>query len=102
MTSVVDAESLLAIDIGSVNTRALLFDVVDGQYHFLAAGMASSTWGAPFFDVGEGVHNALTRLFEITSRPMVGPDSRLLIPTQQDGSSQKNQQYPGFRQEPGP
>jgi hypothetical protein len=86
MTSVVDAESLLAIDIGSVNTRALLFDVVDGQYHFLAAGMASSTWGAPFFDVGEGVHNALSRLFDITSRPLVGADSRLLIPTQADGS----------------
>jgi hypothetical protein len=86
MTSVVDAESLLAIDIGSVNTRALLFDAVDGQYHFLAAGVAPSTWGAPFFDVGEGVHIAITRLQEITSRPLLGNENRLQLPTQPDGS----------------
>ena len=86
MTSVVDADSLLAIDIGSVNTRALLFDAVDGQYHFLAAGTAPSTWGAPFFDVGEGVHIAVSRLQEITSRPLLGSENRLQIPTQPDGS----------------
>lgn len=86
MTSVVDADSLLAIDIGSVNTRAILFDIVDGQYHFLAAGSAPSTWGAPFFDVGEGVHLAITRLQEITSRPLLGAENRLQIPTQPDGS----------------
>ena len=86
MTSVVDAESLLAIDIGSVNTRALLFDAVDGQYHFLAAGSAPSTWTAPFFDVGEGVHNAISRLQEITSRPLLGNENKLQIPTQPDGT----------------
>ncbi len=86
MTSVVDAESLLAIDIGSVNTRALLFDAVDGQYHFLAAGTAPSSWGAPFFDIGEGVHLAVTRLQEITSRPLLGSENRLQIPTQPDGT----------------
>ncbi|GAP08670.1 MAG TPA: hypothetical protein DEQ80_07440 [Anaerolinea thermolimosa] len=86
MTSVVDADSLLTIDIGSVNTRAILFDIVDGQYHFLAAGSAPSTWGAPFFDVGEGVHLAISRLQEITSRPLLGAENRLQIPTQPDGS----------------
>lgn len=86
MTSVVDAESLLAIDIGSVNTRALLFDAVDGQYHFLAAGTAPSSWGAPFFDVGEGVHLAVSRLQEITSRPILSGENRLQIPTQPDGT----------------
>ena len=55
MTSLVDAESVLTIDIGSVNTRALLFDVVDGQYHFLAGAVAPFTGGAPFFDISEGV-----------------------------------------------
>lgn len=86
MTSIVDAESLLAIDIGAVNTRALLFDVVDGQYKFLAAGMAPSTHLAPFFDLAEGVHNAIDRLQEVTSRPLLSTDSRILIPTQPDGS----------------
>lgn len=86
MTSIVDAESLLAIDIGSVNTRALLFDIVDGQYHFLAAGSSPSTDGAPFFDVSEGVHIAVSRLQEVTDRPLLSQEHRILIPTQPDGS----------------
>jgi hypothetical protein len=87
MTSIVDAESLLTLDIGAVTTRALLFDVVDGQYHFLAAGSAPSTHAAPFYDVAEGVHIAITRLQEITERPLVNPENnRILIPTQPDGS----------------
>lgn len=86
MASVIDAESFLAIDIGSTTTRALLFDVVDGTYHFLAAGSAPSTWAAPFHDVGEGVHLALTRLQEITSRPLMDEGSRLILPTRSDGS----------------
>jgi hypothetical protein len=86
MTSLVDAESVLAIDIGSLNTRALLFDVVDGQYHFIAASSASTTSGAPFYDISEGVHNAITRLQEITGRALSGTDARLIIPTQADGS----------------
>jgi hypothetical protein len=86
MTSIVDAESLLAIDIGSVNTRALLFDIVDGQYHYLAGGIAPSTHGAPFFDVAEGVHIAVTRLQEITDRPLLNAENRIVVPTQTDGS----------------
>jgi hypothetical protein len=86
MTSLVDAESVLAIDIGSLNTRALLFDVVDGQYHFIAASNAPTTAAQPFNDVSEGVHIALSRLQEITGRSLSGTDARLLIPTQADGS----------------
>ena len=86
MTSIVDAESLLAIDIGAVNTRALLFDIVEGQYHFLAAGSSPSTQAAPFFDASEGVHIAISRLEEITGRPLLSPEHRILIPTQADGS----------------
>jgi hypothetical protein len=87
MTSIVDAESLLTLDIGAVTTRALLFDIVDGQYHFLAAGSAPSTHGAPFYDVAEGVHIAVTRLQQITDRPLLNPENnRIVIPTQPDGT----------------
>jgi hypothetical protein len=87
MTSIVDAESLLTLDVGAVTTRALLFDVVDGQYHFLAAGSAPSTHGAPFFDVAEGVHIAISRLQQITERPLLNSENnRIVIPTQPDGS----------------
>jgi len=86
MTSLVDAESVLAIDIGSLNTRALLFDVVDGVYHFIASASAATTVAAPFHDVGEGVHYVLSRLQDITGRTLIGDNAQLLVPAQADGS----------------
>ncbi len=82
MTSLVDAESVLAVDIGSVNTRALLFDVVDGQYHFISSGVAPSTTGAPFRDVSEGVSQAVKRLQENIGRVLIDKDGLLIIPSQ--------------------
>lgn len=86
MTSLVDAESVLAIDVGSLNTRVLLFDVVDGQYHFISSAAAPTTAGAPFRDVSEGIHIALDRLQEITGRTLVNSDSQVILPSQSDGS----------------
>jgi hypothetical protein len=86
MTSLVDAESVLAIDIGSLNTRALLFDVVDGQYHFISSSAAPTTASAPFRDISEGVHHALDRLQEITGRTFVSNEAKIILPTQSDGS----------------
>lgn len=86
MTSLVDAESVLAIDIGSLNTRALLFDVVDGQYHLISAATAATTAGAPFFDVREGAHHAVTRLQEVTGRTLENAEAQVILPSQSDGS----------------
>jgi len=85
-TSIVDAESVLAVDIGSVHTRAVLFDVVDGQYHFIASGLVPSTVNAPYSDVQEGVQAALEELSQITGRVFVDHDHQLVIPAQPDGS----------------
>ncbi len=86
MTSIVAADSLLALDIGTVTTRALLFDMVGGTYRFIATGIAPSTAGAPFGDVGEGVRRAFGQLEEITGRMLLGGDENLIIPSQADGS----------------
>ena len=32
--------SILAIDVGTINTRAILLDTVDGVYRFVARGVA--------------------------------------------------------------
>lgn len=85
-TSLIDADSLLTIDIGSVTTRAILFDVVDSRYRFLASGSAISTANAPFNDVGEGIRHALDRLHAVTGRKFVGKDERLIIPSRSDGA----------------
>ena len=50
-TSLIDADSVLAIEIGTVSTRVILFDIVEGRYRFLGQGIVPTTAGAPFNDV---------------------------------------------------
>ena len=45
-TSIVEGNSLLAIDIGAVNTRAAYFDVVESGYRFIGMGQSPTTSGA--------------------------------------------------------
>ena len=84
--SLVQGDSVLAVDIGGANTRAVLFDVVEGEYRFLAASSSPSTAEAPFRDVSEGVRNAIIGLQTVTGRTMLDSDRRLVTPTQPDGS----------------
>jgi hypothetical protein len=84
-TSMVDADSLLAVDVGATTTRATLFDVVEGYYRFIASGQAATTAIAPFKNVGEGVHQAIGNLEAITGRTLLDANLRLIIPSQ--GSS---------------
>src|SRR5512143_1027332 len=85
-TSIVTADSMLAIDVGAVNTRALLFDVVEGKYRFLAQGSAPSTAAAPFRHISEGVHLAILQLQNVTGRKLLGEDQRVIVPGLSDGS----------------
>lgn len=85
-TSIRKANSLLAIDVGDITTRAVLFDAVEGKYRFLAIGSSPTTAGIPFRDVREGVRLALARLEEVTGRRLVSDELRLLVPEQEDGS----------------
>jgi len=85
-TSLIDADSLLVIDVGSVNTRVLLFDVVDSRYRFLAAGVAPTTAAAPYHDISEGVRQAIDHLQNLTGRALVGSDEHLIKPATGFGS----------------
>lgn len=84
--SLIEGDSLLAVDIGAATTRAVLFDVVEGQYRFVAAGHAPSTAEAPFKDVSEGVRNAITHLQTVTGRVFLDMDRSLITPSQPNGS----------------
>jgi hypothetical protein len=85
MTSLVEGNSLLAVDIGATTTRAVLFDVVEGTYRFIAAGGAPSTADAPFLDVGLGVRDAIESIQAITGRNFLDGERRLVMPTNPDG-----------------
>jgi hypothetical protein len=85
-TSLIDADSVLAIEIGTVSTRVILFDVVDGRYRFLGQGSVPTTASAPINDVSVGVKEALEQLHEITGRVFFSKDGQLEIPSQPDGT----------------
>ena len=84
--SLVQNESILAIDVGTAVTRALLFDVVEGVYRFVASGQAPSTAEAPFRDIGIGIREAITNLQNVVGSKMLSSDNGLISPSQPDGS----------------
>src|SRR5512142_1527000 len=84
--SLVQGDSLLAVEIGGANTHAVLFDVVEGEYRFLAASSAPSTAEAPVRDVSEGVRNAIASLQTLTGRVLLDGERRLITPSQADGT----------------
>jgi hypothetical protein len=85
-SSLVTGNSLLAIDVGAANTRAVLFDVIEGEYRFVASGVAPSTAEAPFKDVAEGVRNAVTKLQTVLGKKLLDDARSLVTPSQPDGS----------------
>ncbi|GAB4496461.1 MAG: hypothetical protein OHK003_01640 [Anaerolineales bacterium] len=86
-TSLVTSNSLLAIDVGAANTRAVLFDVIEGEYRFVASGVAPSTAEAPFKDVSEGARNAIEALQKVLKKTLLESAARsLIMPSQPDGS----------------
>lgn len=85
-TSLIDADSVLAIEIGTVSTRVILFDVVEGRYRFLGQGSVPTTASAPISDVSVGVKEALDRLHDITGRVLFNSDGQLVIPSQPNGT----------------
>lgn len=85
-SSLIQNESVLAIEVGAAVTRVVLFDVVEGQYRFVASGQAPSTAEAPFKDIGIGVREAIVSLQAVTNTKILAPDNNLISPAQPDGS----------------
>lgn len=80
-TLLTEVNSVLGVEIGSIQTRAVLFDVVEESYQFIAAGSAPSTCAEPMFDATLGVIEAVERLQEITGRFFLDLHKRLIIPS---------------------
>jgi hypothetical protein len=81
MASIPDVEIILAIDVGSVNTRASLFDVIDGRYRLVATEEVNSTAGPPLFDIGEGVRSVMDGIQGITGRRLIDETETLILPS---------------------
>jgi hypothetical protein len=65
-------ESILLLDVGTCATKAVLLDLVEGQYRSVATGLASSTVAAPWQDLSLGALQAISRLEAICGRTLLG------------------------------
>ncbi len=81
--STVNSDSLLAVDVGTVTTNAVLFDLVEGYFRFVASGQAYTTAAAPFNDISEGVRQAIDSLEVTTGRRFLSDDHQLIIPSRE-------------------
>lgn len=78
--------SLLGINIGSCNTRAVLLDQTAGSFHFLAGSIAPTSIIHPFRNINDGLLQALMDLQNSSSRNLLDDTSHLILPSLPDGS----------------
>ncbi len=75
--------SILATDCGSTTTKAILIELVDGEYRLNVRGEAPTTVEAPYEDVTRGVLNAVREVEELAGRTLVR-DGQIIRPQQGD------------------
>ncbi len=80
-TKTPEFDSILAIDVGTVHTRAYLFEIAGDTYRFIAKGVSRTTAEYPVRDIGEGIVFAIQQLEEITGHQILGPDGKFIIPS---------------------
>ncbi len=82
-----EINSIVAVDFGSVNTRIVLVDLVDGAYRLVARTMTRTTADDPLRDVAVGLFRGLDQLAAQTGRKLLAPTrDRVLMPENPDGS----------------
>ena len=72
--------SILAVEIGSVHTRALLFDIVDAEYSLVARVQGKTSIGAPTDDVTVGLKQILQEMAANTGRQFFDQRGMLIKP----------------------
>ncbi len=79
-------KSLVAIDIGSVQIRTLLFARVEDRFRFVAAATAPTRLYAARPDIALGVIRALEDLSALCGRPLLDPQGNLIVPELSNGA----------------
>lgn len=78
--------AILAADIGGVHTRAVLLDLVEGQYRLISRAQALTTAAPPVGDVAVGLRHALDKMTLQTGRYFMDNQNNILLRGTQDGS----------------
>ena len=72
---------IVATDCGSTTTKAILIEIVDGEYRQTYRGEAPTTVESPFEDVTRGVLNAIQEIEELSGRKILG-DEGIITPAE--------------------
>src|SRR5690606_38732053 len=78
--------AILAADIGSIHTRVVLLDLVDGAYRLVAQAQTRTTAGFPYNDIGLGLQHAAQEISNVTGRVLLDEQGRLITPEQPNRS----------------
>ncbi len=78
--------SILAVDFGNVQTRALLIDLVDGLYQLVARGETRTTASFPANDARLGLNRVVEQITAVTGRKLLTNDGKVISPEQNDRS----------------
>jgi len=79
-------DSVIALDIGTVNTKAALIARVEGTYRFIARAESATTIEAPWSDASVGARHALEKLAAAAGRPLLDDRGDLIAPERTDGA----------------
>ncbi len=72
--------SILTADFGSVQTRVVLFDVVEGEYRVVAHEQGRTTLGYPDGDLNVGLRRLLDNITQVTGRQFHNQIGRIVTP----------------------
>ncbi len=87
MAGLDDINSIIAADFGSVNTRVVLIDLVDGAYRMVAQSVTRTTADDPVRDVAVGLYRTVQQMSEQTGRTLlVESGDEIMRPERKDGS----------------
>ena len=75
-------ESILATDVGSTTTKAILIEKIGDEYRLVTRGEMPTTVEAPWENVMIGVRKAVKRVEELIDRPLLDEDGNLIRPKQ--------------------
>lgn len=78
--------SILAVDFGSVHTRAVLIDQVNGVYQLIGFARTRTTDDFPVQDVTVGLGRVLNLMNNTSGRVFTNPDGRVISPELPDRS----------------
>ncbi len=81
-----EPESILAIDVGTIHTRAMLFALVGERYRLVGNVSSRTTANSPFNNIGVGIQVTLEALQSTTGHVLLDAQRELIQPKRRDGS----------------